>query len=97
MNETAAREQITQCIRAFILDNYLFGYGENEFGDDASFMDYGVLDSLGIMELIAYIEKEFSIDVADDEIVPDNLDSINRVARFVFGKTGALAVSGAEQ
>jgi acyl carrier protein len=94
MNETETLEQILQRIRAFIFDNYLFGYNENEFADDASFLDYGVMDSLGIMELIAFIEKEFSVEITDDEIVPDNLDSVSRVGRFVAQKTRALAAGG---
>ena len=94
MNGTETLEQVTQRIRAFIFDNYLFGYSENEFSDDASFLDYGVMDSLGIMELITFIEKEFSIDVADSEIVPDNLDSVSRVSRFILEKTRAAAIAG---
>jgi acyl carrier protein len=86
MNETEKLEQITRSIRKFLFDNYLFGYSENEFDIEASFLDYGVLDSLGILELITFIEKEFDIGVSDEEILPDNLDSIGRVSRFVLRK-----------
>lgn len=79
-------EAISQRIRKFILDNYLFGYAENEFGDDASFLELGLLDSTAILELIAFIEEEFNIDVDDMEIIPENMDSINRVSCFVYRK-----------
>ena len=78
MNETLL-DSITRRIREFLFENYLFGYAENDFSNDASFLEYGVLDSLGILELITFIEKEFSIVVSDEEILPDNLDSVSRV------------------
>lgn len=80
-------EAISQKIRKFLSDNYLFGYAENEFGDDDSFMELGVLDSTAILELIAFIEEEFDINVDDTEVIPDNMDSINRLTRFVYKKT----------
>jgi acyl carrier protein len=80
------QEQITQTIRKFLFENYLFGYDEKEFDDDSSFLDYGVLDSLGILELIAFIEKEFGIEITDMEILPENLDSVNSVSRLVYKK-----------
>ena len=97
MNGTETLEQIVLRIRTFIFDNYLFGYDENEFSDDASFLDYGVMDSLGIMELITFIEREFTIEVADSEIIPDNLDSVSRVSRYIFEKTRASATGGITQ
>jgi acyl carrier protein len=80
------QEQITQTIRKFLFENYLFGYDEKEFDDDSSFLDYGVLDSLGILELIAFIEKEFGIEITDMEILPENLDSVNSVSHLVYKK-----------
>jgi len=78
---------ISQRIRKFLSENYLFGYAENEFGDDDSFMELGVLDSTAILELIAFIEEEFEINIDDSEIIPDNMDSINRLSHFVYKKT----------
>lgn len=86
MNEVLTLETITQSIRKFIFDNYLFGYDENELSNDMSFLDYGVMDSLGVVELLAYIEKEFDITVSNDEVLPDNLDSVNCVSRFILRK-----------
>jgi acyl carrier protein len=86
MEERAVLEQISQSIRKFLFENYLFGYEEDEFSNDSSFLDFGVLDSMGILELITFIESEFAIEVSDAEILPENLDSVNRVSRLVYKK-----------
>jgi acyl carrier protein len=82
MNELKSR------VRAFILENFLFGEGD-ALRDDASFLDEGLLDSTGVLELLAFLENEFKIRVADDELLPENLDSVDKVAAYVQIKTGA--------
>lgn len=89
-NESISIEQISQKVRNFLFEHYLFGYNESGFCNDYSFLDYGVLDSLGILELITYIENEFGIAVSDAEILPENLDSVDRVTRFVMEKMQQL-------
>lgn len=84
--EKVTQEQISQSIRKFLFENYLFGYDKNEFSNDSSFLDFGVLDSTGIMELLIFIESEFDIEVSDVEILPENLDSVNCVSRLVYKK-----------
>ena len=74
-------------IREFIVENFLFGKDEG-LKDDSSFLDEGIIDSTGIIELVNYIEKEFSIIVDDDELTPENLDSINNVISYLQRKTG---------
>ena len=59
---------------------------EENFCDDDSFMDKGILDSTGILELIDFIENEFDIKVENDEIIPDNLDSLKKLTNYVIGK-----------
>lgn len=86
MKEKITLEQISQSVRTFLFENYLFGYDENEFSNDSSFLDFGVLDSTGIMELLIFIESEFDIEVSDMEILPENMDSVNRVSRLVYKK-----------
>lgn len=76
-------EAISKRIREFLFLNFLFGYQEDDLDDDASFLEFGLLDSTGILELIAFIEEEFEIDIDDTEIIPENMDSINKVSRFV--------------
>ncbi|MEL7657060.1 MAG: acyl carrier protein [Bacillota bacterium] len=70
------------------MENYLFGIDSDELSDNSSFLDLGILDSLGILELIGFIEKEFGINVADTEILPENLDSVEFATSFVSRKTG---------
>jgi acyl carrier protein len=86
MKEKVTLEQISQTMRKFLFENYLFGYDENDFSNDSSFLDFGVLDSTGILELIVFIEGEFDIEVPDVEILPENLDSVNCVSRLVYKK-----------
>ena len=78
-----------ESIRDFVVDNFLFG-DEGGLKNDSSFLDEGIVDSTGILELVAYVEAEFGIRIADDELVPDNLDSIDRVASFIERKCGCL-------
>jgi len=78
-------------IRTFIIDNYLFGDDEG-LETNTSFLDEGIVDSTGILELIEFISQEFSITVEDDELVPENLDSIDNVTAFIGRKTGQVAV-----
>lgn len=76
-------------IRTFIVDNYLFGDDEG-LDTNTSFLDEGIVDSTGILELIQFISEEFEMTVEDDELVPENLDSIDNVTAFIGRKTGKL-------
>ncbi|BAO45424.1 acyl carrier protein [Thiolapillus brandeum] len=73
-------------IRGFILENYLFTDDQSELNNDDSFLDQGILDSTGILEIIFFIEDEFGIKIKDDEMIPDNLDSVNRIVAFIERK-----------
>jgi len=72
-------------IRAFILENFLFG-NDQGLNDDISFLDEGIIDSTGILELVSFLEEEFSISVEDEEILPENLDSIKNVVAYLGRK-----------
>lgn len=72
-------------IRHFIVENYLFGR-DNGFGEEESFLDRGILDSTGVMELIAFIEGRFGVKVEDHELLPENLDTLSSLARFIEEK-----------
>lgn len=78
---------IKEKLRLYVLDNFLFTDNQSELNDDDSFMDKGIIDSTGILELIFFIEEEFSVKVEDEEMIPDNLDSINKVVKFIESKT----------
>ena len=72
-------------IKTFIVENFLFG-SEDGLKDETSFLEEGIIDSTGILELVTFLEEEFSIAVEDEELVPENLDSINNVTAFLEGK-----------
>lgn len=74
---------------AYIADNLMMGMNVGDLADDSSFLERGIIDSTGVIELIAFIEEAFGIEVDDDEIVPENLDSLRNVERFVLAKLAA--------
>lgn len=78
-------------IRAFIIDNFLFGDTSQEIADDTSLIDNNLVDSTGVLELVFFLETTFDIKVADTEVVPDNLDSIGAMAAYIKTKRRAAA------
>ena len=76
-------------IRKYILENFMFTEDETALSNDDSLLEKGIIDSTGMLELIAFIGDEFQITLEDDELIPDNLDSVNRVAAFIQRKKGA--------
>lgn len=78
-------------VRGFILENYLFTDDESELSNTDLFLEIGILDSTGIMELIYFIEDEFEVKVEDKEMIPENLGSVERVVSFVQRKQSATA------
>jgi len=81
---------IQESLRQFIQENFLFGR-ELTVSDDDSLMEGGIVDSTGVLELIMFIETEFAITVEGDELVPENLDSIANLTRFITSKCHVLA------
>ena len=73
-------------IREFIVENFLFGEDGN-LEDATSFLESGIIDSTGILELVGFLEEKFEISVADDELIPENLDSIANVVGYLGKKT----------
>jgi acyl carrier protein len=73
----------------FIQNTFLLGASEQDFADDDSFMENGIIDSTGVLELVSFVEEQFRIEVSDDELIPDNLDSANKLASYVMRKIGA--------
>ena len=80
------RDEIEATIREFIAENFLFRDDAPALADDDSLLEAGMIDSTGILELVAFLESEFGIAVADAEIVPENLDSIAAIVAYVAGK-----------
>lgn len=78
-------------VRKFIEDNFLFREDRAGIDDGESLIDAGLIDSTGVLELVAFLESEFSLRMADAEIVPDNLDSIRAIVRYVESKQAVAA------
>jgi acyl carrier protein len=73
-------------LRAYILEEHMYGASPDTLDDDASLLDTAVFDSLAVMELIQFLEDAFDIKIFDVEFVPENLDSVNRICVFLASK-----------
>jgi acyl carrier protein len=76
---------VSEDIRNFVVENFLFGE-EGRLKEDSSFLKEGIVDSTGIMQLVSFIQEQFAVVVEDEELTPENLDSIRRVANFIEEK-----------
>ncbi|BCH22809.1 acyl carrier protein [Mesorhizobium sp. L-8-3] len=81
-------------IRAFIVENFLFGDEDYALGDDLSLVENDIVDSTGILEMVSFLEERFGIAVADADIVPANLDSVARIAAFVGARQAGMRAAG---
>jgi len=73
-------------LRSYILNSFLFTDDESMLNNEDSFLEKGIIDSTGIMEVIFFLEQEFGIRVDDEDMIPENLDSISRILAFVDRK-----------
>lgn len=76
-----------ETLRKFVVDNFLFGEG-GSLKDDTSFMQSGIVDSTGILEVVNFLEETWGITLEDDELVPENLDTLKNLDAFVRRKLG---------
>jgi acyl carrier protein len=83
---------IEEVIRSYIAENILFSGNGYPYSDDASFLEEGIIDSMGIMELVMFVGDTFRITVEDEELVPDNFDSVSRLASYIRLKSPLEAV-----
>jgi len=74
-------------VRNYILENYLFTEDQSELSNEDSFLDKGIIDSTGILEVIFFLEEEFGISVDDEEMIPENLDSVNNIVKYINSKS----------
>jgi acyl carrier protein len=72
-------------VRDFVVSNFLFGEA-GSLQDDTSFLDSGIIDSTGMLEMIMFLENNCGVKIEPEEMVPENLDSINRVVQFLKRK-----------
>lgn len=85
--------EIERRVRAFIEDNFMFREDRAELSDTDSLIEAGLIDSTGILELVAFLETEFNLNMADADIVPDNLDSIKSIVGYVKAKQTTAAAA----
>lgn len=83
---------VKEQIRIFIAENFLFNPNGFDLSDDASFLDEGVVDSTGTLELVMFVEDTFGIEVGDHEIEPENFDSVNKLAAYIQRKQNLVNV-----
>ncbi|MCL4788722.1 MAG: acyl carrier protein [Verrucomicrobia bacterium] len=82
-------------IKEYIATNLLFSPEGFAYPDDASFLKEGIIDSIGVMELVSFVQSTFKIEVNQAEVTPDNFDSVARLAAFVRRKQPAAGVAAA--
>jgi acyl carrier protein len=80
-------ESIEQEVRQFLRDNFPLSADGVVLSSDDSLIEVGVIDSTGVLELIGFIEERYEFEIADEEVLPENLDSIASITRFVGEKT----------
>lgn len=85
----ATADGIEDQLRNFVVQNFLFGDAGRAPGRDDSFLELGLIDSTGVLELVAFLEQHFQFKVGDAELVPDNLDSLSALVAFVQRKSAA--------
>ena len=85
---------VEETIRTYIAENMLFSDNGYPHSDSASFLEEGIVDSMGILELMMFVEENFHITVEDEEVVPDNFDSVSKMAAYIRSKS-PVAVRGA--
>ncbi len=81
-------DELVGKLRAFVTENFLFGRKDENLSSDDSLIEKGVIDSTGVLILVAFLEQNLGVSVQDDEIIPENLDSLNRIAAFAARKLG---------
>ena len=83
--------QVINEVRSYIIENIMIGAPADSLLPDDSFLQKGILDSTGILEVIGFLERRYGITCADDEITPENLDSLKFIARFVQNKLSGFS------
>lgn len=78
--------EIETQIRTYVAHNLLFSDNGFEYADDDSFLQEGIIDSVGVLELVLFVEETFDVTVPDHEITPDNFDTVNKLADYIRSK-----------
>jgi acyl carrier protein len=81
---------IVSPVRTFVVENFLFGRHEG-LTDHESFLESGIIDSTGILQLVAFLEQTYGIQVVDEELIPENLDSLSNISKYLCSKQAECA------
>ena len=73
-------------LKEFVVDNFIMGQNTSELSDSGSLLELGIIDSTGVLELVGFLEETYKITVEDDDLVPDNLDSIDNLVNYIQKK-----------
>lgn len=84
-------QAVEEKIRKYIADNILFSKDGFPYSDEASFLENGIIDSMNVLELVVFVEDNFGVTVSDEDVVPDNFDSVARLSAYVQQKQEAKA------
>jgi acyl carrier protein len=86
--DRSAREDISRRFKEYIVGNFMSSGEEKSLRNNASLLEEGIMDSTGVLDLVMFIEETFGIAVKDEELIPENLDSVDKLVAFVERKTG---------
>ena len=89
-------DTLAQELRALVVENLLFGQLEGRLDDGDSFLEKGIIDSTGVLELVSLLEERYSIRVEDEDLIPQNLDSVNGLKRYVESKLRPVHAMGGQ-
>lgn len=81
-------QDVKKTVRQYIADNFMMGESGAEIGDEQSFLDHHIIDSTGFIEMVTFLESHYGIQIKDEEMIPENLDSLANIARFIAFKQG---------
>jgi acyl carrier protein len=81
---------IKKTLEEFVTTQFLKGESNGNLGNVSSFLEEGIIDSIGVLELVTFIEETYGFRVEDEELVPENLDSINNLVDFINAKLSAV-------
>ena len=82
IDQSAVKDELRQ----FIIDNFMVGNEDEDISDSDSFMEKGIVDSTGVLELASFVEEKYEFSIEDDEMLPENLDSIDNLSKFIEKK-----------
>lgn len=86
--------EVQKSITEFVKSNFLMSSNMVKFSNDDSFMEKGIIDSTGVLEMVAFIQQTFGININDDDLIPENLDSVNNITAFIRKKKVGHSLKG---